>query len=66
MTRQELLTLGEASRRVRLAEETVRRALRSGSLQGTLVCRRWRINPDDLDRWLAVHQPGMTTPEDRP
>lgn len=47
-TDESYLTLQEAARELRLHDETVRRYLRSGELEGDYVGRRWRIYPSQL------------------
>lgn len=42
------LTIQEAAKKLRLHEETVRRHLRSGQLEGDYVGRRWRVYPSKL------------------
>lgn len=53
----ELLTVGEAALRTRYSAKTIYRAIRRGALRASKPATRWRIRPDDLERWLAV-EPG--------
>jgi excisionase family DNA binding protein len=43
-------------------ERTIRRALAAGTLTGHTVAGRWRIEPDDLERWLSNGAPTTATP----
>ncbi len=46
------LTVTEVAEYLGVTEETVRRWLRAGSLEGTLLSRKagWRIRPEAIDR----------------
>jgi excisionase family DNA binding protein len=53
---EKLLTVPEVAEKLSVTEETVRRWLRSGKLQGTFLSRRagWRIRPESVDKLLEV------------
>ena len=53
----ELLTVDEAALRARYSAKTIYRAIRRGALRASKPATRWRIRPDDLERWLAA-EPG--------
>jgi excisionase family DNA binding protein len=55
-TTKELLTVSEVADRFRVSEETVRRWLRSGQLEGIRLARRsgWRVHPDAIDRMVEA------------
>ncbi len=46
------LTVTEVADRLSVTEETVRRWLRAGQLEGTLLSRKagWRIRPEAIDK----------------
>ncbi len=45
-----------------LHARTIRRALAAGMLRGSLLAGRWRIDPEDLDEWLAAGAPTAPAP----
>lgn len=51
----ELLTVQDVAKRLKVNPETVRRWLRSGSMKGTLLGDRagWRISSSEVNRYLA-------------
>lgn len=48
----EFLTVAEAASHVRSHAETIRRAIRAGSLPANRVGSSWRIRQTDLDSWI--------------
>jgi excisionase family DNA binding protein len=50
----QLLTVPEVADQLQVTEETVRRWLRDGKLEGVLLSRRagWRVKPESVDRML--------------
>lgn len=64
---QEFLTVEEASARLKVHEETIRRWLKAGRLRGTLISRRagWRIPAEDVHRVLTGESP-MPAPTSAP
>jgi acetyl-CoA synthetase len=48
----ELLTVQEVSKRLKLTPLTIRRMLRMGTLRGTKVGRVWRVFESEVDRLL--------------
>jgi len=52
MDQERLLTVGQVAKRLQVHEETVRRWLRAGVLQGHLLTRRagYRIRESEVDR----------------
>jgi excisionase family DNA binding protein len=48
----EILTIHEASARLKLKPETVRDWLKSGKLKGVKLGRVWRVDAEDLERLL--------------
>lgn len=51
---QTYLTVPEVAERLDVNEETVRRWLRSGQLEGALLSRKagWRITPEAIDQMM--------------
>ena len=47
-----LLTVSEVAKELRLHEETIKRFLRSGNLQGVKVGKVWRVKQDKLEEFL--------------
>ena len=49
-----LLTVPEVAEYLEVTEETVRRWLRSGRLEGVLLSRKagWRVRPEAIDKML--------------
>lgn len=49
-----LLTVTEVADQLDVTEETIRRWLRSGKLEGVLLSRKagWRVRPEAIDRML--------------
>ncbi len=62
MERMEWLTVGEVAERLKVSEETVRRWLRAGRLNGTLLSRKagYRVRADEVERFLAGDAGAMT------
>lgn len=55
MMNTELLTVAQTAKYLQLSEKTVRRLIRSGSLQASkLTNRAWRIRTCDIDKYLAA------------
>jgi len=52
---QEYVTVEQAAQRIGVHEQTVRRWLRSGQMEGTLITRQtgYRIRRDEVDRVLS-------------
>jgi len=50
----EFLTVPDVARRLQVSEETIRRWLRDGKLEGVMLGRRagWRIRPESVERML--------------
>ena len=46
----EYLTIPEAAARLGVSQDTIRRAIKGGTLPAVLIARRYRIRPDDLGR----------------
>jgi excisionase family DNA binding protein len=53
-----LISPHAVARRLGLSEETVRRLLRSGEINGRKFGQQWRVDPDDL----SLSHGGTTTP----
>ena len=51
-----LLTVEEVAERLSVSTETVRRYLREGRLRGVKLIRAWRIQPEELERFIAREQ----------
>jgi len=49
---QELLTVEEVAKILRVSKDTVWRLLRNKELAGYRVSGSWRIHPDDLKKYL--------------
>ena len=54
--RPRLLTIADAAVRLNLSEHTVRRRIASGELPAVRLGALIRIDPDDLEQWLAEHR----------
>lgn len=57
------LTVPEVAEQLSVTEETVRRWLRDGRLEGVLLSRKagWRIRPDSVEKMLeAMYVMGKT------
>jgi excisionase family DNA binding protein len=50
---EELLTLREAAKKLRIAEVTLYRLVRHGKVPGVKVGGSWRFKPQVLDTWLV-------------
>jgi excisionase family DNA binding protein len=61
----EVLTVGEVARYLRVHPMTVQRWCRTGELPAAKIGRAYRIKRGDLDRWWVEHQPGALPPEDQ-
>ena len=48
-----LLTIADTAARLNLSEHTIRRRIASGELPAVRLGALIRIDPDDLDQWLA-------------
>ena len=53
---EDLLTLKEAARRLRVSVKTVKAWLYSGELQGYKAGRQWRITPSAIQAFLEAGQ----------
>jgi len=49
-TTEEWYTVSEAAAVLKLADETVRRMLRRGTIHGARVTRQWRVSRTELER----------------
>ncbi len=47
-----LLTLNEAADRLNISRSTMLRWLKAGKIPSAKLGRGWRIDPDDLDRFI--------------
>ena len=54
----EVLTVDEVARYLRVHPMTVQRWCRTGELPAAKIGRAYRIKRGDLDRWWGEHQPG--------
>lgn len=52
-SRSRFLTVAEVARQLRVSNMTVYRLVQAGELPAVRVGRSYRINADDLDRYLA-------------
>ncbi len=55
MPSNEVLTVGEVARYLRVHPMTVQRWCRTGELPAAKIGRAYRIKKDDLDLWWAEH-----------
>jgi excisionase family DNA binding protein len=55
----EVLTVEEVARYLRVHPMTVQRWCRTGELPAAKIGRAYRIKRGDLDRWWAGHQSGV-------
>ena len=63
---EEVLTVDEVARYLRVHPMTVQRWCRAGSLPAAKIGRAYRIKKRDLDRWWAEHSTGeQSGQEDR-
>ena len=46
----------EVAERFCVSKATIYRALREGRLPGIYVLGCWRIDPDELEEWIASHR----------
>jgi excisionase family DNA binding protein len=53
MAENEVLTIKEVARALRVSEDTVRRMIDSGELQAFKVHNQWRVRKDVLDRFMG-------------
>lgn len=51
-TMEQMLTVADVARILNVSEATVRRWLRSEELVGIQFANEWRIDPDDLQRFI--------------
>lgn len=56
MEQEPFLTIHEAGQRVALGPGAIRRAIQRGDLPAIKLCSRVRIEPAELDRWVARHR----------
>jgi excisionase family DNA binding protein len=54
---EEVLTVHEVARYLRVHPMTVQRWCRTGDLPAAKIGRAYRIKKDDLDEWWAQHSP---------
>ena len=60
----ELLSIRQAARELRVAERTIRQAVRSGELPGFQLGERTvRVNRSDLEQWVRAKKVRPWTPE---
>ena len=50
---EELLTIQDAAKRLKVSTVTIWRSLKSGALSGVKIGRIWRIRPEDLQEFIA-------------
>jgi excisionase family DNA binding protein len=53
MTKEEVYTIAEAAKILKVSEETIRRLIASGELQARRVGRQYRITREALDQFLG-------------
>ena len=56
-----LLTVHEVAERLRSGEHTIRRLIKNGELPALRVGQQYRIDGDELERWLYGDPPARTT-----
>lgn len=56
MPQEQYQTVKELADRLRVAEATVRRWIRSGALRAIDIGKGWRISASDLDQFLQAHE----------
>lgn len=61
MSTRPLLTVQQVAERLNFHHSFVRRLIGAGKLQASKLGAEWRIDPDDLDAFLARHR--NTKPE---
>ena len=50
---EELLTVGDVCKRLKMHQDTVREYLRDGRLKGIKIGRRWRVKEKDLQEFIS-------------
>ena len=63
---EEVLTVDEVARYLRVHPMTVQRWCRSGDLPAAKIGRAYRIKKSDLEAWWAQHAPRGETRENEP
>jgi len=63
---EDVLTVDEVARYLRVHPMTVQRWCRSGSLPAAKIGRAYRIKKSDLEAWWAKHAPQGEAKEDEP
>jgi excisionase family DNA binding protein len=53
---ERLLTVFDVAELTQLHPEVVRREIRRGHLRATILCRRLRISPSDLQVWIDANR----------
>ncbi len=61
----EILTLKEVARYLKLAEKTAYRLAAKGKLPGFKVGGSWRFKKDDLETWIRAQQESTADIENR-
>lgn len=61
--RPRLLEISQVGRRLNLSDESVRQLIHRGELPAILINKRWRIERDDLERFIAARR---FVPGDKP
>ena len=61
----EILTLKEVARYLKLAEKTAYRLAAEGKLPGFKVGGSWRFKKDDLETWIRAQQESTADIENR-
>lgn len=56
MAEDDVLTIKEVAKKLRVSEDTVRRMIDSGELPAFQVHRQWRIRKDVLERFMQGKQ----------
>lgn len=55
-TDSEILTLSELAQYLRLAESTVYKLTREGTIPAQKLGKQWRFHKGAIDRWLDTYQ----------
>lgn len=61
--RPRLLEISQVARRLNFSDETVRQLIHRGDLPAIRIDNRWRIEPEDLSRFIAARK---FVPGDKP
>lgn len=53
-----MLTLKETAEYLRISTKSARKLIQDGELNAAMIGKRWKIRPEDLQRFIRSRQPG--------